>query len=396
VKIAGMVDESLDKEQLNAEPQDWEYRSKPAWQRLVVITGGVIVNLLLGILIMVISTFIQGEKYIPNEKLSELGGVYAGPVARKLGFQTGDKIILLNGKPVDNLQSEFGDPSFLLANKKEVVVEREGRSIAIQLPKNLEEQLSTLSDSEKEYPIFAPRVGFAVETVLGGSNASKAGVISGDRIVKLDSTSVQSFFEFRELLKSNAGKKILLTVARPNPSPGISDASQKPVEICDTITLKAEVTSEGTLGFMPKDLEMNHLIKTVQYSVLESIVLGTERSFSLIGGTAKSLGKVASGEVDASKSLAGPVGIAQMFGGTWDWARFWSLTAILSLTLAFMNILPIPALDGGHMMFILWEMITGKPVTERVLYVGQIIGMVVLLSLMAFVFWVDIARMLNL
>jgi len=125
----------LDKEQLNAEPQDWEYRSKPAWQRLVVITGGVIVNLLLGILIMVISTFIQGEKYIPNEKLSELGGVYAGPVARKLGFQTGDKIILLNGKPVDNLQSEFGDPSFLLANKKEVVVEREGRSIAIQLPK---------------------------------------------------------------------------------------------------------------------------------------------------------------------------------------------------------------------------------------------------------------------
>lgn len=191
-------------------------------------------------------------------------------------------------------------------------------------------------------------------------------------------------------------KKILLTVARPNPSPGISDASQKPVEICDTITLKAEVTSEGTLGFMPKDLEMNHLIKTVQYSVLESIVLGTERSFSLIGGTAKSLGKVASGEVDASKSLAGPVGIAQMFGGTWDWARFWSLTAILSLTLAFMNILPIPALDGGHMMFILWEMITGKPVTERVLYVGQIIGMVVLLSLMAFVFWVDIARMLNL
>ncbi len=397
VKIAGMVDESLDKDQLASEPQSWEYRSKPAWQRLIVITGGVIVNLILGILIMVISTFIQGEKYIPNEKLSELGGVYAGPVARKLGFQTGDKIISLNGKIVDNLQSEFGDPTFLLADKKEVVIERNGETKTIQLPNNLEEQLATLSETEKEYPIFAPRIGFSVETVLGGSNASKAGLESGDKIVRLDSTNVQSFFEFRELLKSYSGKKITLTVVRNSKSDAISDAeSNSQITKPDTLKLSANVTTEGTLGFMPKDLELEQYVKTINYSVLESILLGTERSFSLIGGTAKSLGKVASGKVDASKSLAGPVGIAQMFGGTWDWGRFWSLTAILSLTLAFMNILPIPALDGGHMMFILWEMITGKPVTEKVLYVGQIIGMVVLLSLMAFVFWVDIARLLNL
>lgn len=397
VKIAGMVDESLDKDQLKSEPQEWEYRSKPAWQRLIVITGGVIVNLILGITIMVISTFIQGEKYIPNEKMSELGGVYAGPVARKLGFQTGDKIISLNGKVVDNLQSEFGDPSFLLSSKKEVVIERNGSQQTLQLPNNLEEQLATLSDVEKEYPIFAPRVGFSVETVLGGSNASKAGLKSGDKIVKIDSISVQSFFEFRELLKTYAGKKMILTVLRSNSQETISNAEEENrVAKIDTQLLNATVTAEGTLGFMPKDLELEQLVKTIRYSVLESIVLGTQRSFSLIGGTAKSLGKVASGEVDASKSLAGPVGIAQMFGGTWDWGRFWSLTAILSLTLAFMNILPIPALDGGHMMFILWEMITGKPVTEKVLYVGQIIGMVVLLSLMAFVFWVDIARLLNL
>ena len=184
---------------------------------------------------------------------------------------------------------------------------------------------------------------------------------------------------------------------RNSKSDAISDAeSNAVINNSDTLKLPASVTTEGTLGFMPKDLELEQYVKTINYSVFESIVLGTERSFSLIGGTAKSLGKVASGKVDASKSLAGPVGIAQMFGGTWDWGRFWSLTAILSLTLAFMNILPIPALDGGHMMFILWEMITGKPVTEKVLYVGQIIGMVVLLSLMAFVFWVDIARLLNL
>jgi regulator of sigma E protease len=398
VKIAGMVDESLDKDQLKAEPQAWEYRSKPAWQRLIVITGGVIVNLILGILIMVISTFIQGEKYIPNDKLSELGGVYAGPVARKLGFQTGDKIISLNGKPVDNLQSEFGDPSFLLADKKEVIIDRNGDRKTLQLPNNLEEQLATLTDIEKEYPIFAPRVGFSIETVLGGSNASKAGLKAGDRIIKLDTVSVQSFFEFRELLRSYAGKKMVLSVVRINDETTVSDAqaaSNQP-KVMDTVLLNAEATTEGTLGFMPKDLELKQLVKTVHYSVLESITLGTQRSFSLIGGTAKSLGKVASGQVDASKSLAGPVGIAQMFGGTWDWGRFWSLTAILSLTLAFMNILPIPALDGGHMMFILWEMITGKPVTEKVLYVGQIIGMIVLLSLMAFVFWVDIARLLSL
>jgi len=367
VKIAGMVDESLDKDQLKAEPQAWEYRSKPAWQRLIVITGGVIVNLILGILIMVISTFIQGEKYIPNDKLSELGGVY-------------------------------GDPSFLLADKKEVIIDRNGDRKTLQLPNNLEEQLATLTDIEKEYPIFAPRVGFSIETVLGGSNASKAGLKAGDRIIKLDTVSVQSFFEFRELLRSYAGKKMVLSVVRINDETTVSDAqaaSNQP-KVMDTVLLNAEATTEGTLGFMPKDLELKQLVKTVHYSVLESITLGTQRSFSLIGGTAKSLGKVASGQVDASKSLAGPVGIAQMFGGTWDWGRFWSLTAILSLTLAFMNILPIPALDGGHMMFILWEMITGKPVTEKVLYVGQIIGMIVLLSLMAFVFWVDIARLLSL
>ena len=391
VKIAGMVDESLDTEQMKSEPQPWEFRSKPAWQRLIVMIGGVTVNLVLGIIIMVALTFSQGEKYVPQPVVNQQGGIYAGPVARSVGFKTGDQILRINGVEVDNLDAQFGDPTFLTADRKEIAVRRM-RSVVtndsakstnwvpfdttLVMPENFDELLGAKSDM----PFFAPRMLFKIGKVMGGSHAEKAGLESGDIINAVNGEKVLSFFEFKELLTKHAGETVSLEVL---------DSTNK------VSNLKAEIGEDATLGFQPAFYGFEYKEKVVKYGLGKSINLGVSRSFGLIGANAKALGNVASGKTDPTKSLAGPVGIAQMFGSTWNWVNFWTLTAMLSLVLALMNILPIPALDGGHVMFLLYEIIARRPVSDKVLYVGQIIGMVFLLTLVAFTFWVDIARALG-
>ncbi len=391
VKIAGMVDESLDTEQMKSEPQPWEFRSKPAWQRLIVMIGGVTVNLVLGIIIMVALTFSQGEKYVPQPVVNQQGGIYAGPVARSVGFKTGDQILSINGVEVDNLDAQFGDPTFLTADRKEIAVRRL-RSVVtndsakstnwvpfdtmLVMPENFDELLGAKSDM----PFFAPRMLFKIGKVMGGSHAEKAGLEAGDIINAVNGEKVLSFFEFKELLTKYAGETVSLEVL---------DSTNK------VSNLKAEIGEDATLGFQPAFYGFEYKEKVVKYGLGKSINLGVSRSFGLIGANAKALGNVASGKTDPTKSLAGPVGIAQMFGSTWNWVNFWTLTAMLSLVLALMNILPIPALDGGHVMFLLYEIIARRPVSDKVLYVGQIIGMVFLLTLVAFTFWVDIARALG-
>ena len=397
VKIAGMVDESLDTEQMKSEPQPWEFRSKPAWQRLIVMIGGVTVNLILGIVIMITLTYSQGEKYVPQSMVNEQGGIYAGPVARSVGFQIGDQILSINGVAVDNLDAQFGDPSFLTADRKEIGIRRKQISpitytkagdtetaqvtqivydTTLVMPSNFDELLGAKSDM----PFFAPRMKFKIGKVMGGSHAEKAGLDVGDKIEYINGEPVFSFFEFKEMLVKHAGETVKMQV---------SDSTNK------TSTLKAEIGEDATLGFQPVFYGFEYKEKVIKYGLGKSINLGVSRSFGLIGANAKALGNVATGKTDPTKSLAGPIGIAQMFGSSWNWLNFWTLTAMLSLVLALMNILPIPALDGGHVMFLLYEIIARRPVSDKVLYVGQIIGMVFLLSLVAFTFWVDIARALG-
>lgn len=390
VKIAGMVDESLDTEQMKSEPQPWEFRSKPAWQRLIVMIGGVTVNLILGIIIMVTLTYSQGEKYVPQPVVNQQGGIYAGPVARSVGFKTGDQIMRINGVEVDNLDAQFGDPTFLTADRKEIAVRRMKSmsndsnansklvpfDTTLVMPENFDELLGAKSDM----PFFAPRMQFKIGKVMGGSHAETAGLEQGDMINSVNGEKVLSFFEFKELLSKYAGETVKLEVL---------DSTNK------VSVLKAEIGEDATLGFQPAFYGFEYKEKVIKYGLGKSINLGVSRSFGLIGANAKALGNVATGKTDPTKSLAGPVGIAQMFGSTWNWLNFWTLTAMLSLVLALMNILPIPALDGGHVMFLLYEIIARRPVSDKVLYVGQIIGMVFLLSLVAFTFWVDIARALG-
>lgn len=387
VKIAGMVDESLDTKQLKTEPEAWEFRSKQAWQRLIVMVGGVFVNLVLGIVIITGLTYSQGDSFIPNEAINAKGGIYAGPDARKLGFKSGDKIVALNGKPVVDLLGEFGNPSFLMADKKTVAIKRLASNdintavytdTTITLPTNFEEVITKAMKSEM--PFFAPRYQFEVKTVVKGGSAYKAGMLEGDCVLAIDSQKIGSFFELKETLKAKGGKTADFTVLSKD-----GKTTKKYITITD----------EGTIGFQPKFVGFEGLEKIIKYGLGESLVKGVEKSFTLISANAKGLGKVVSGKTNAKNSLAGPIGIAQMYGSTWDWINFWSLTAMLSLALAFMNILPIPALDGGHVMFLMYEIITRRPVNEKVLYVGQIVGMVILFSLIAFIFWVDIARALG-
>ena len=387
VKIAGMLDESLDTKQLKTEPEAWEFRSKPAWQRLIVMVGGVFVNLVLGIVIITGLTYSQGDSFIPNEAINSKGGIYAGPDARKLGFKSGDQIVALNGKPVVDLLGEFGNPSFLMADKKTVAIKRLASNdlntavyidTTITLPVNFEEVITKAMKSEM--PFFAPRYQFEVKQVVKGGSAYKAGVLDGDRILAIDSQKIGSFFELKETLKAKGGKTADFRVLSKDGK---------------TTNKYISITDEGTIGFQPKFVGFEGLEKTIKYGLGESLVKGVEKSFTLISANAKGLGKVVSGKTNAKNSLAGPIGIAQMYGSTWDWINFWSLTAMLSLALAFMNILPIPALDGGHVMFLMYEIITRRPVNEKVLYVGQIVGMVILFSLIAFIFWVDIARVLG-
>ncbi len=376
VKIAGMVDESLDTNQLKSEPQPWEFRSKPAWQRLIVMVGGVFVNLILGIFVISGLIFSQGETYIPNNVINSQGGIYASPTARKMGFQTGDKIIALNGKPVDNLLSEFGDPTFLTMDKKEVKINRNGKDTTIILPVNMEDKLTLNS----ELPFISPRYDFSIGNVVGGSPADKAGLKSADRIKMIDSQIVWSFFEFKEILTAKSGKKADFIVTDTN-------GTERMIQIA--------ISEDGTIGFQPSIGGFEGKSKQIEYGFFESISLGSSKSFGMISANLSGLKKVVSGKVNAKSSLAGPIGIAQMYGPRWDWVNFWTLTATLSLALALMNILPIPALDGGHVMFLLYEIIARRPVNDRVLYIGQLIGMAILLSLFVFIFWVDISRLLG-
>ena len=376
VKIAGMVDESLDKEQLKSEPEPWEFRSKPAWQRLIVMIGGVVVNVMLGIVIISGLTFSQGETYVHTSVINERGGIYVSPEAQKWGLKTGDQIIALNGEKVDNLMGSFMSPEFLTNDKKELTVIRNNETVNVSLPANIENSFSMSS----ELPLIAPRYQFDVKRVVGGSPADKAGVVDGDAFIAIDSIAFGSFFEFKEILTQKAGQTAEFTLKA-------EDGGARKTYIT--------ISEAGTLGFQPNIKGFEGAEKQISYSAGKSLVIGTQKSYELIAANAKGLGKVVSGKVNAKNSLAGPIGIAQMYGPTWDWINFWTLTATISLALALMNILPIPALDGGHVMFLLYEMITRRPVNERVLYIGQVIGMVVLLSLFVFIFWVDISRALG-
>ena len=383
VSISGMIDETQDAATLAKEPEPWEFRAKPAWQRLIVMLGGVIVNIITGVVIFVCLTYSNGNNFISKEELNK-NGIVALDLGQQIGLKTGDKIIRVNGADYKQL-SDLRASDVLLGENSSYTVQRGDQTLEIKIPSNFIEKLS-----DKKAGFIEPVAAFKVAEVAAPEEpgffdkfsaakpaellpAFAAGLKKGDVITSVNTNPVRFYHEVKELLAKEAGKPIRLGILRG----GVAD------------TLAMQVASSGQIGFIPEMLiEVTH----EDYSIAQAASIGTGRAFSVITDNVKGFKKIASGDVSASKALSGPIGIAQMFGGVWDWNRFWMLTGLLSMALAFMNILPIPALDGGHAIFLLYEMVTGKPASEKVLEKAQQVGMIILLALMAYTFGNDIFK----
>lgn len=367
VKITGMVDESLDTDNLSEEPQPWEFRSKPAWQRLIVMMGGIIVNVITGIIIFISLVFSNGESFLTKDELNK-HGIVAYELGQEIGLQTGDKVLKINGEDYERF-SDLISPEVLLSNNAYYTVERNGAKLNIDVPTGF---LDKFSDNKGNFISF--RNPFKIGQIMIGTGADKGGLKEGDKFVSINDTPINYFSELKSLLEENKNKEIATVVA--------DESGTKR-------SLKLQVSEDGTLGFFPvSTLNLSHR----DYSLTESMNKGTNQAFSVVWVNIKAFGKIFKGEVSASKSLSGPIGIAQIFGGTWNWNNFWRITGLLSMVLAFMNFLPIPALDGGHVVFITYEMISGRKPSDKFLENAQKVGMVLLLGLMGFAIFNDIFK----
>ncbi|WP_426792050.1 RIP metalloprotease RseP [Sphingobacterium sp. WOUb80] len=369
VKIAGMIDESMDTEQLKGEPQPWEFRSKPAWQRLIVMLGGIIVNIIVGVVVFWMLTFKMGNTDIKMDQM--VNGIVPGSIGESIGLKAGDKVISIDGHRVENYSELIS--SKVLMGGVTLAVERDGATTDIKVPADL---LNTLSDKKGE-KFIEPRVKTtSVAEVAPGSVASKMGFAKGDSIIAVNDIQVPFFDQFRTQIKANINKIVAIKVLRKGAE----------------VSLQGNVPADAMLGI---GINRDYSIKsfTTQYTLMEAFPIGAKKAFTVITDNAKGFGKIFKGEVRADKALSGPIGIATLFGTEVDWIRFWSLVGMLSMALAFMNLLPIPALDGGHVLFLLVEMIQGKPLSEKFLEKAQMVGFFILLALMVFIFGNDIFKL---
>lgn len=368
VKIAGMIDESMDMEQMSEEPKDWEFRSKPAWQRLIVMLGGVIVNVIVGIIVFWMLAFRYGDTDVDNAKLQY--GVAPGIIGKSIGIEVGDKILAVNGKPAVRFYADVLSSDVLMGDAI-LTIERNGTEQEITVPSTILNEVS----EHKRNEFVQPRTKLAsVGQVVDGSEAQRMKLLKGDSIIAINGKAVTYFDQFSDEVKNSIGKSISLTVIRDN-------AEQQ---------LAGTVDESGTIGVMLNTASLP--IVRQSYGFVEALPIGTKKAFNVITDNIKGFGKIFKGDVRADKALSGPVGIAKLFGSEVDWVKFWSLVGMLSMALAFMNLLPIPALDGGHVVFLLVEMVQGKPLSDKFLEKAQMVGFFILIGLILFTFANDIIK----
>lgn len=359
VKISGMVDESLDTDELKEEPKPWEFRAKPAWQRLIVMMGGIIVNVITGIIIFILILFSYGESYLPKEEFNKQG-IVAYELGQEIGLKDGDKIVNINGHDFNSFM-DLRSPDVLMADNSYYTVLRDGQEVKVSLPSDI---IDKLSDKKTRYISY--RAKFEVGPVKEGSAAEEAGLKEGDKIMAIEGEPIDYFHEYKEAVNTKKEQTIAMTLNRQG----------------EEIQTEVYVNEKGTIGFQAVMPNLKYAHK--DFTFAEAIPAGTEKAFNVVITTVKGLGKLFSGDVSATNSVSGPIQIATFFGGEWIWERFWGICGLLSMVLAFMNFLPIPALDGGHVMFLTYEMISGRAPNDKFMEVAQKVGMVILLSLMVF------------
>lgn len=365
VKIAGMIDESMDKEQMKQPAQPWEFRSKPAWQRLIIMLGGVTVNFILAYIIYVFMAFAYGDSEIDAASLKD-GLEVQNPLLQELGFKTGDKVLAVNDKKVIN----FSDVNSNIIGANSITIERHGEANTISLP---EDFLGRLSEN-KSRGLFQVRIPFVIGKVPDTSQNAKAGLEKGDIITSISGKEVKYFDQYEEVAKEFKSQEVEATVLRGK----------------ETLSKRLKINSDGKLGvvrFIDEDLfaEMGYFsINKTEYSFFESFAAGGHRFIETIGKYWEQLKAIFSPSTGAYKGVGGFKAIYSIFPSVWSWEAFWGLTAFLSIMLGVLNLLPIPALDGGHVMFLLYEMAAGKAPSEKFMERAQMVGFFILIALVLF------------
>ncbi len=365
VKIAGMIDESMDKEQLKNDPQPWEFRSKPAWQKLIIMAAGVIVNIITAVVIYACMAYSYGEEYLPSKNL--IYGIEVNENGKAMGFQNGDKIISINGKSVTTFKSIVKD---IILDGGEVKVLRNGKEEVIHISdkdlKNIIEDPNFLS----------PAIPYSIANIIKNSPAQEIGLQKGDKIVSIDGKHLYYFGEVHQYLQQHKKENINLTIDRSG----------------DTLYFDV-IKKDNKIGIFPKHFAQILNFETTEHSILGSIPAGINKAYTTLTNYIKQFKLVFNTEIQGYKSLGGFIAIGKQFSPAWDWYSFWNFTAFFSLALAFINILPIPALDGGHIIFTLYEIITGRKPKQKVLEYAQVVGFFILLALMIFVNANDVIKL---
>lgn len=369
-KISGMIDESMDTEAMKKPPQPWEFRSRPAWQRLIVMAGGVLMNVILAIIIYIAILFTWGEQYIRTA--DAVYGIETSPLAREIGFCDGDRIIAFDGKPApDNFADLHVD--MLRDQVERVTVLRGDDTVDVAIdPEYMPAMLNTPGMIGIRLPIL---VGGLPDTSINAG----ADLRTGDRFLSVSGRPVTYYQDLQNVLADNAGRTVDLRLLRGN----------------DTVSVPVQVGQDGRIEVLLQRDASGINVTRREYNLLEAIPAGFMMTFNNIGHYIKELGLIFSPQTEAYKSVGSFIAIGSIFPSSWDWQIFWNITALLSIMLAVMNLLPIPALDGGHILFLLYEMITGRKPSDRFMEVAQMIGMLLLLLIMILAFGNDIMRLIR-
>lgn len=372
VKISGMVDESMDREQMQGPPQPWEFRSKKAWQRLIIMIGGVTVNFLLGFFLFAIVLTVWGREYIPTSELRRDGMAFDS-LLLKNGFQQGDLMVKVGGKAFDRVDPTEFRKAVMLGGAREVTVERNGNTLNLPLSEEVVKQMPKISKGD----LISARVPFVLEIVVPKGPAALAGLQKGDRIISLNGQPIQFFDEFRPMADKFKNQTVTLGILNEK-----GDTSQKSVTLSPQGTIKANAK---LAGFFKKEVQ--------HYSFAEALPEGVRTGWGFLTDQMQAFGKMFKGDISVKDNLGSVISIGKLFDPAWDWRVFWTVTASLSIILAFMNLLPIPALDGGYVLFLIFEVVTGIKVSDKFMEKAVTFGFFLLITLMIFALGLDVWRL---
>ncbi len=373
VKISGMVDESMDTEQMKQPAQPWEFRSKKAWQRLVIMLGGVTVNFVLGFLIFGIMAWHYGEDYVPASEAKY--GIHADSLGQQIGLKSGDKILMVGTQPFDKVDDRIVLRHIVFDGARTLTVERDGARTTFELPTDIIGNLTKFSNKDND--LFHLRIPAIVGEVVKGQPAEAAGLKTNDRILAINGTAV-FMDEFRKKIQESKNQLLTVQILRGS----------------DSVNVQLTPNESGKIGigFITEFKKLGFSVAHKSYTLGEALPLGVTRGWDFLGNQMKAFGKIFKGEIKASESVGGFKSIAKMFAPEWDWRQFWAMTGSLSLILGFMNLLPIPALDGGYVVFLLWEVITGKRVSDEFVEKAVTVGFALLMILIVGINLLDIMR----